>query len=179
MTRDPPTVARWATTSAPEAILAGVLLIAMFASTFPHVAIGVLGPILVEELWLGRHRSGLAMGINNRLTNRLVALHASRGRRGLVVGVKQSGVKVSHLAAGAALPLLAATVGWRQGLLAVSGVVCLGIVVGRWAYLGAAASWGRAPRMSSEGAGALASVVRGDDGDRGVADHHATAAVRR
>lgn len=195
MTSDPPTAAPRVTTPGRrhEAVLAGVLLVAMFASTFPQFAIGVLGPILVDELslgevWLGvvaatlylvaavvarfggrqidgmgprntllmlyvlaagalsllaASRSliwllaagavaGLAMGINNPVTNRLVALHAVPGRRGLVVGVKQSGVKVSQLAAGAVLPVLAATIGWRQGLLLVTGVVSLGAVAGRW-----------------------------------------------
>lgn len=174
-----------------DAVLAGTLLVAMFASTFPQFALGVLGPVLVDELTIregtlgavaaslyivaalvarlaGRRIDGIggrssllvlyflavaalvllagsqsvvwlvaaavlagaSMGINNPVTNRLVALHASPGRRGRVVGVKQTGVKVSHLAAGAALPWLAQVVGWRQGLLLVALVASGGVLLG-------------------------------------------------
>jgi predicted MFS family arabinose efflux permease len=164
-----------------DAVLAGTLLVAMFASTFPQFALGVLGPVLVDEMSIrdgtlgavtaslyvvatvvarlaGRRIDGLggrtsllvlyslavmsllllagsqsvgwlvgaavlagaSMGINNPVTNRLIALHASPRRRGRVVGVKQTGVKVSHLAAGATLPWLAQVIGWRQGLVLVA-----------------------------------------------------------
>lgn len=74
--------------------------------------------------------AGASMGINNPVTNRLIALHADPRHRGRVVGVKQTGVKVSHLVAGAALPWLAQTVGWRQGLALVALVAGTGVLLG-------------------------------------------------
>lgn len=35
-----------------DAVLAAALLVAMFVSTFPQFALGVLGPLLVDELGL-------------------------------------------------------------------------------------------------------------------------------
>lgn len=163
----------------------------MFASTFPQFALGVLGPVLVDDLAIGAGTlgvvaaslylmaaavarlgarriddlsgrtslvvlyvvaisstlllavsqstvwlvgaavlAGTSMGVNNPVTNRLVALHAAPRRRGRVVGVKQTGVKLSHLAAGAMLPWLAQTVGWRQGLVLVALGAGTGVLLG-------------------------------------------------
>lgn len=61
--------------------------------------------------------AGVAIGANNLATNRLIAIHVPDGRRGLVIGIKQIGVKLAHVAAGAAVPVLALAFGWRQGLV--------------------------------------------------------------
>jgi predicted MFS family arabinose efflux permease len=62
------------------------------------------------------------LGINNPVTSRLIVAGVRPGRRGLAIGVKQTGVKVGQTLAGATLPCLAVTVGWRTGLV----VICLG-----------------------------------------------------
>jgi predicted MFS family arabinose efflux permease len=159
------------------------LLVAMFVSTFPQYALGVLAPVLLNEFALGEGTFGLLMSllffsaaivarlsgrmldvirgrtalgivfagavgsltilafspttvwlvavvlvagvaaaINNPVTNRLIAVHVTAGRRGPLMGVKQVGVKLAHMAAGAVLPLFVFTIGWRQGLLVVAGI---------------------------------------------------------
>ena len=65
------------------------------------------------------------LGINNPLTSRLIVEGIRDGRRGLAIGVKQTGVKVGQSVAGALLPWLAFSLGWRPGLLVVGGVAAL------------------------------------------------------
>ena len=81
---------------------------------------------LIWLLALGIVASG-GLGINNPLTSRLIVEGIRDGRRGLAIGVKQTGVKVGQSVAGALLPWLAFSLGWRPGLLVVGGVaaVCL------------------------------------------------------
>ena len=169
------------------------LMTAMFVSTFPQYAIGVLAPVFVEELGItagilgivasvmylsaaliargigrgvdavgGRTGlvalfaasvgsllvlaltrsltllviaallSGAAMAMNNPVTNRLVVLHVPRGQRGLVMGVKQGGVKLAHLTSGAVLPAFVLTIGWRSGLLVVGAAVAALLSASVW-----------------------------------------------
>lgn len=74
--------------------------------------------------------AGVSMGTNNPITNRLISLHIDKGRRGVVIGVKQTGVKVAQLASGAVVPALAVTVGWRTGLVGVGAVTALILLAG-------------------------------------------------
>lgn len=67
--------------------------------------------------------SGAAQSLSNPVTNRLVSAHAPAHRLGLFVGVKQSGVQLGQLVAGALLPSIAVAVGWR------AAVACLALVV--------------------------------------------------
>ena len=57
--------------------------------------------------------SGLPNGWTNPATNSLIVDTIPTGRRGLVTGVKQSGVQVGASLGGLFLPLLAGTWGWR------------------------------------------------------------------
>lgn len=61
--------------------------------------------------------SGAAMAASNPITNQLAMLHLPRGERGLVMGVKQSGVWGGAVIAGVALAPIAARAGWRVALL--------------------------------------------------------------
>ena len=61
---------------------------------------------------------GVATAMANPVTNRLLALTWRAGERGTVMGIKQTGVQVGFLFAGAALPGLAVLQGWRVALLA-------------------------------------------------------------
>jgi MFS family permease len=81
--------------------------------------------------WLGAAgaMSGVAMGINNPITNRLIAVFVAPSRRGLTIGVKQTGVKVAQLAAGVAIPWLAVVVGWRQGVALLAAAATGGLLV--------------------------------------------------
>jgi MFS family permease len=68
--------------------------------------------------------SGCVQSLSNPVTNRLVTAHAAPGSRGVLMGVKQSGVQMAQFAAGIALPSLALVVGWR-GALGLSSVLAL------------------------------------------------------
>lgn len=82
---------------------------------------------LIWLLALGIVASG-GLGINNPLTSRLIVEGIRDGRRGLAIGVKQTGVKVGQSVAGALLPWLAFSLGWRPGLLVVGGVAAVLLV---------------------------------------------------
>lgn len=74
--------------------------------------------------------SGAAQSLSNPVTNRLVSAHAPAHRLGVLVGVKQSGVQLGQLVAGALLPSIAVAVGWRvavgcAALIVLSGVVAV------------------------------------------------------
>ncbi|MGH2751366.1 MAG: MFS transporter [Actinomycetota bacterium] len=68
--------------------------------------------------------AGLSVATGNPTTNKLVAVHVPEGRRGVIMGVKQSGVQIGAFAAGALLAPLAAWLGWRTAL-ALSAIVPL------------------------------------------------------
>lgn len=67
---------------------------------------------------------GVAQALVNPLSNRLVADHAPGRRRGLVLGIKQSGVQLGAVVAGGVLPLALLLVSWRVAVAAL-GVVLL------------------------------------------------------
>jgi predicted MFS family arabinose efflux permease len=71
--------------------------------------------------------NGLAQSGSNPVTNRLIAAHIPFGRRGLILGIKQSGVKVSQFLAGALVPIVAVALGWRWALVIAAGVALLGV----------------------------------------------------
>lgn len=78
--------------------------------------------------------AGVGVALGNPSTNQLVAVHVAPLRQGLAVGVKQSGVQVGAFLAGAALPAIAATLGWRAALLtgatlAVAGLLATALTV--------------------------------------------------
>lgn len=80
-------------------------------------------------LWLGAFLSGIALSLGNPVTNQLIADHVPPGRRGLQVGVKQSGVPMAQALVGLALPPLAVLVGWRGSLLLGVLVALLGLAL--------------------------------------------------
>lgn len=166
-----------------EVLLVGALFMAMLISTLPEFALGVLGPVLVDDLPIGEAGIGVAassmylgaaivartggrvlddmerrlslvvlygaaalsllllassrslgwllavgivgsvgLGINNPITSRLIVEGVREGRRGLAIGIKQTGVKVGQSLAGAVLPALALAIGWRAGLGAAAAL---------------------------------------------------------
>lgn len=80
--------------------------------------------------------AGLALATSNPTTNKVIAQHVSQGRRGVVMGMKQSGVQVGTFLAGAVLPPLAAALGWQ---LALGLCVILPVI-------GLSLAWLRIPR---------------------------------
>jgi predicted MFS family arabinose efflux permease len=71
---------------------------------------------------------GMGQALVNPLSNKLVAAHVPVRRRGLVMGIKQSGVQMGAVLAGFALPLLAVLIGWRTAVAAVAVAVLAGWV---------------------------------------------------
>lgn len=204
-----------------ELVFALALMLAMFSGNLPQYTLGVLAPVLIDEIAVGETQLGLlasmlyvsaamvarlagrridrvsgrmtlsflfgtattalvvmassnswrgllpavllagvAIGANNLVTNRLIAVHIPDGRRGLVIGVKQIGVKLAHVAAGAAVPVLAVTLGWRQGLRLLALGVALAAVLALRAIPGRQTAPNGAPPAQDEPEAHLSDRVR-------------------
>lgn len=96
-----------------------LLLFAVAALAF--VVMGFAGSYAV--LLLAVPLAGIAQALTNPTTNDLVAVHIPAQRRGVYIGLKQSGVQVAALVAGLLVPLLAHLVNWRVALFACTGIV--------------------------------------------------------
>jgi len=66
--------------------------------------------------------AGIPQGAGNPATNKAIATGIHASARGLVTGIKQSGVQLAVFVSGAALPALTAAFGWRAGLWLAAGV---------------------------------------------------------
>ena len=76
--------------------------------------------------------AGLAMGAGDPATNVLVSVNVSRRRRGLLMGIKQTGFTLGGLLGGLVLPSVAEATSWRLALAAPIAV-CLAIgLFGLW-----------------------------------------------
>lgn len=69
---------------------------------------------------------GVAQAIANPATNKLISMHVPAGARGVITGIKQSGVQVGTFLGGLSLPVIALSFGWRWavavfGFAAVAG----------------------------------------------------------
>ncbi len=86
-----------------------------------------------EVLLAGALVSGFAQAISNPATNKLISLHVEAGIRGVITGVKQSGVQVFTFLGGLTLPLIAELGTWRTavGLYAVLAVLGFGFALWR------------------------------------------------
>jgi predicted MFS family arabinose efflux permease len=70
---------------------------------------------------IGAVFGGVSQSLANPVTNKLIALHVDYGSRGIVTGVKQSGVYLMVIIAGLAVPAGALAFGWRPTLVIFSG----------------------------------------------------------
>lgn len=73
--------------------------------------------------------AGVANGANNPATNKIISTSVPAGRRGTVVGTKQSGVQAGIFLFGLVLPPLALATGWRWSLVAVAAVALAGLAI--------------------------------------------------
>jgi MFS family permease len=71
--------------------------------------------------------AGFGTALINPGTNQLIAIHLPRGRQGVVLGIKQSGVQVGATLVGALLPVAAVAFGWRGAVLVTAVVLLSGI----------------------------------------------------
>jgi predicted MFS family arabinose efflux permease len=90
-----------------------VATIAVAALALAAVALAPTYPLLV----VAAMTTAGAQAMANPATNKLIAEQVPDGARGVVTGVKQSGVQVGVFAGGLLLPVLAAALGWRSAVL--------------------------------------------------------------
>lgn len=105
-------------------------------------------PMLVASAVL----AGAPMALANPSTNLLVRQRVPAGERGLLMGVKQSGVQIAGAVAGAALPAIAVLWGWRAAGPLVGGLALVGIA------LTTRIAGPARPRASGDETGAVAGV---------------------
>lgn len=104
------------------------VLMVVFAATAGSAALMAVAPSY-ETLLVVAVLAGAPNGANNPATNRLIADVVPAGRRGAVVGTKQSGVQAGIFAIGLTLPPVALVVGWQLSLLTVSAAALGGLVL--------------------------------------------------
>jgi predicted MFS family arabinose efflux permease len=73
--------------------------------------------------------AGSAQSMANPATNKLISMHGTDGGRGMLTGIKQSGVQVGTFLGGSLLPLGARTIGWRPTLLLAAVVPVVGLAI--------------------------------------------------
>lgn len=71
--------------------------------------------------------AGLGYGMTNPSASVLLVRFTPAERRGLIFSLKQSGVPLGGVIAGASAPALALAVGWQAGLLTLTALAVLGI----------------------------------------------------
>lgn len=82
------------------------------------IGMGLAGGIVA--LLIAGVISGASNAGSNPATNKLIADRLPTGRRGVVLGIKQSGVQVGFVLVGLAVPPLALAFGWRGALYAMA-----------------------------------------------------------
>lgn len=101
------------------------------SSTILMGTVALIGLALAPSYWLivvAALFGGVAQAMANPATNKLIALHIAPGMRGMITGIKQSGVTAASALGGVLLPPVAAVAGWRWAvglfaLLATGGWV--------------------------------------------------------
>jgi predicted MFS family arabinose efflux permease len=112
----------------PKASVIGVLTSA---------ALGMFITAIATAAWmlfLAAFISGFGQGWCNPATNKLIADRVPAGRRGVITGVKQSGVQLGGFMAGLTLPSIANWLNWRAGMAAY-GLVALVAGIATWKLL--------------------------------------------
>ncbi len=103
-------------------------LIVVFGTSAAAFAVFGLTAGLVM-LFLGSAIAALSQAGGNPSTNTLIGQVLPVGERGVVTGIKQSGVQAGIAVAGLTLPAIALWLGWRQAMLVVAlGPIVAGIV---------------------------------------------------
>ncbi len=122
-----------------------VATMAMSATALVAVALAPAFFLLVVAAGL----TGLAQGASNPATNKLISLHVEPGRRGIVTGIKQSGVQFGTFLGGLLLPAFALLWGWRGAVLAFATVPIVGFVAALIVVPHDPAEGGPGPRRST------------------------------
>ncbi|MEU4774718.1 MFS transporter [Micromonospora sp. NPDC023644] len=96
---------------------AGILLSAACLLAVAVVVVARSYPVLLGLLAL----AGTANALGQLASNATLARHVPARRQGLSFGVKQAAIPVATLLAGAAVPTVALTAGWRWAFVAAAG----------------------------------------------------------
>lgn len=108
----------------PRRMLGALFLSSIVALVWLGLSPGYTGIVLASAI------AGLSLALGNPVTNRSVALLLPAGQRGLMMGVKQSGVQFLQALTGAVLPVLAVVIGWRAAVLTTPLLLVLGLGLG-------------------------------------------------
>jgi len=97
-------------------------------TTIVLATVALVGLAMAPAYWLivvAALVGGIAQAMANPATNKLIALHVEPGRRGVITGIKQSGVTAASALGGVLLPPVTNLAGWRcaVGLFAVFATV--------------------------------------------------------
>lgn len=101
------------------------------ALLFASAAVAYLGLAAAPAYWVlfvPAAIVGIAQAGGNPTTNKLIALHAPAGRRGVVTGIKQSGVQAGIFVSGLIMPFIADNWGWRWAFGVILVVPVLGLI---------------------------------------------------
>jgi predicted MFS family arabinose efflux permease len=127
----------------------GVLILGMFSLTLIAVAptyfVLVCGALLI----------GVPNGWTNPATNALIVDNIVAGARGVITGIKQSGVQMAAFLGGLLLPALSAATSWRLAIASFLVFPALGLV-GMWRRPEVV----RAPRVDGAPASAIPTAVK-------------------
>lgn len=100
--------------------------------TISSIALGgiALAPVY-GMLLLASLLGGLGQSIANPATNKLISLHVPPGRRGIITGIKQSGVQFGTFLAGVIMPPVVVVAGWRTavGVFVVVSLAALALAL--------------------------------------------------
>ena len=96
--------------------VAGVLIFSGFSAFL--LAIAPNYPLLLAASAVG----GIAQGWGNPATNKAIGVAVEEAKRGVVTGIKQSGVQAAVVVAGVAVPLMSASFGWRSAMWLTAGL---------------------------------------------------------
>jgi MFS family permease len=128
------------------------------------VGIGLAAIAPTRALFLlGVALGGIGYGAVNPATNVLSTSLVPRRHRAFFLSIKQAGVTLGGLVAGATLPSIADAIGWRAALLAPISLLLCCVLVALWAARREAEGWFDAPARpdSTDGRSLVAVSVPG------------------
>jgi predicted MFS family arabinose efflux permease len=102
------------------------MVVTLFAVSALSLAMMAAAPgyaVMVVAMAVG----GIANGLTNPATNQVINRNVPPGRRGALVGVKQSGVQIGAAVSGFSLPAAALAFGWRPTTLGCAVLALAGV----------------------------------------------------
>ncbi len=106
-------------------------LVALFVTA--GVTFLILGTAVAYAMLLvGALAGAISQATANPATNKLIAEDVPAGKRGVITGVKQSGVQAGIFLGGLTVPTLAITLGWRGAYLIVAVVPLVFAAIAAW-----------------------------------------------